>query len=80
VDEPPRTPVQTLGIALLVFAAVLAVTGALLLFGGRLGLGSLPGDIRLSGENWSCFVPITTSIVISLILTLIFNLWARWHR
>lgn len=71
---------ETLGLALLVFAAALAITGALLFVGGRLGLGSLPGDIKFSGENWGCFVPITTSIVISLILTLLLNLWARWHR
>ena len=71
---------ETLGIALLVFAAVLAATGLVMLVGSRFGLGSLPGDIRLSGQNWGCFIPITTSIVISLILTAIFNLLARWHR
>lgn len=68
------------GIALLILAAAIAVTGVLLLVGSKLGLGSLPGDIKLSGENWGCFVPITTSILISLILTLILNLWARGHR
>jgi hypothetical protein len=71
---------HTLGIALLVMALALAITGALLLIGGRLGLGSLPGDIKMSGENWGCFVPITTSIVISIVLTLLLNLILRWWK
>lgn len=71
---------QSLGKILLLLAAGLAVTGALLLVGARLGLGSLPGDVKLSGENWGCYVPIATSILLSLILTLLLNLALRWFR
>jgi hypothetical protein len=71
---------QTLGKYLLVFAAALAVTGALLWLGGRLGLGSLPGDVRIEREGFSCFVPIASSIVISLVLTIVLNLVLRWWR
>lgn len=71
---------DTLGLALLLMAAVLAVIGGLLLLGGRLGLGSLPGDLRLGGEGWGCFVPIASSIILSLVLTLLLNLLLRRGR
>ena len=71
---------ETLGKYLLLFAAALAVTGGLLLVGGRLGLGSMPGNVRIDREGYSCFVPIGASIVISLILTIVLNLIIRWFR
>lgn len=71
---------QTLGKYLVVAAAVLALIGVLMWIGGRLGLGNLPGDIRVQREGFSCFVPIASSIVISLLLTLILNLLLRWFR
>ena len=54
---------ESVGKMLLLLAAALAIIGALFWAGGRLGLGSLPGDLRLSGQGWSCFVPIVSSIV-----------------
>lgn len=71
---------QTLGRILLAFAALLAVVGALMWLGGRLGLGSLPGDFRFGGQGWSCYVPIVSSIVISLLLTVLLNLFFRRGR
>jgi hypothetical protein len=71
---------QTLGKYLLLFAASLAVVGGLLVLGGRLGLGSLPGDVRIDREGFSCFVPIATSIVLSIVLTILLNLFLRWFR
>ena len=57
--------------------AALVVLGGMLWLGGRLGLGALPGDLRLSGQGWSCFFPITLSILLSLLLTLVLNLILR---
>ncbi len=72
---------QTLGKTILLLGAGLVLFGAVLWMGGRLGLGSLPGDIRLQGEGWSCFLPITTSILISVVLTLLLNLvWRMWNK
>lgn len=68
---------QTLGRMLLVFAAVLAALGALMWLGGRLGLGNLPGDFRFGGQGWSCYVPIVSSIVLSVLLTVLLNLFFR---
>lgn len=41
-------------------------------------LGRLPGDIRIEGENGSFYFPITSSIVVSVLLTLILNLISRF--
>ncbi len=39
--------------------------------------GKLPGDINIRNENSTVFIPITSMIVISLVLTLILNLFFR---
>ena len=41
-------------------------------------LGRLPGDIRINGENGSFYFPITSSILVSIILTLIINIVSRF--
>jgi len=41
-------------------------------------LGRLPGDIRMEGENGSFYFPVTTSILISVILTIVLNLISRF--
>jgi hypothetical protein len=71
---------QTLGRFLLVLAVAIAIVGALMVVGGRFGLGSLPGDIRIQTPRGSCFFPIVTSIVLSLLLTIILNVVLRWFR
>jgi hypothetical protein len=41
-------------------------------------LGRLPGDIRIEGENGSFYFPVTTSILVSIILTVLFNVISRF--
>jgi hypothetical protein len=43
-------------------------------------LGRLPGDIRIEGENGSFYFPVTTSILVSVVLTIVLNLIARMFR
>ena len=45
-----------------------------------LPLGRLPGDIRIEGETGSFYFPITTSILVSMILTIVLNVIARLMR
>jgi len=71
---------QQLGKLLLVLALGMAVLGAALWLGGRLGLGSLPGDFRFQGRGWSCFFPLATSILLSILLTLLLSLALRFFR
>lgn len=40
-------------------------------------IGKLPGDIRIEGENSRVFIPITSMIVISLVLSILINLFQR---
>lgn len=60
----------TLGIALL----ALGVAWPLL---SRLGLGRLPGDIHIQREGFDFYFPLTTSIVVSLVLSLLFWIFRR---
>lgn len=43
----------------------------------RLGLGRLPGDIRIETENGVFYFPLMTSILISIVLSLLFWLFRR---
>jgi len=63
---------------LILFGVVLAVVGGLLLLVGKVPLlGRLPGDIVIRRENWSVYFPLTSSIVISVILSLLLSLLGR---
>ena len=64
---------------ILLGAALIVVGGVLLLFSRlNLPLGRLPGDIHMAREHFSCFVPLGTSLLFSILLTLILNLIIRW--
>jgi len=69
---------QALGRLLALLGISLAIVGGMLWMGGRLGLGSLPGNLHFSGQGWSCFVPITLSILLSIVLTIVLNLVLRF--
>ena len=56
---------------------VLLIAGALVLYAKPLRLGSLPGDIVLSGRTWSVGLMFGTSLVLSIVLTIVLNLLLR---
>ena len=63
----------------IVALGVAAVIVGLLLWAGWLSwLGRLPGDLRIERENVRVFIPFTSMILISLVLTLILNLLRRF--
>jgi len=69
---------DSLGKMLILFGVVLALLGGLLLVAGKIPyLGRLPGDIVIRRENWSVYFPLTSSILISILLTLLFSLFSR---
>jgi hypothetical protein len=45
-----------------------------------LPLGRLPGEIRIEGENGSFYFPVTTSILVSVVLTIVVNVIIRWMK
>jgi hypothetical protein len=66
------------GKALIVFGVVIVVLGVILLFFDRIPfLGKLPGDISFRSGNTRIYFPIVTCIIISLILTVILNLFRK---
>jgi hypothetical protein len=69
---------QIAGKMLVLFGAVLVVIGLLLMFSDRIPfLGRLPGDISFKKDNVQIFFPITSSIIVSVLLSLV--LWAISH-
>lgn len=69
---------QEFGKLLMILGFGLAGIGLLLWLGvGRSWLGKLPGDVSIQKDGFSLYFPITTCIVISIILTLIAWLFRR---
>jgi hypothetical protein len=67
----------------LVSVGVLCVlAGAAFLLASRIGLpwGRLPGDISYRGKNFTVFAPLGTSILVSLVLSGVLYLIARFRR
>jgi hypothetical protein len=62
---------QQIGKLLIMTGIFIALTGAALLIMGRFGLFKLPGDLVFGGKNWRVYLPIASSIIISIILTFI---------
>ena len=56
---------------LITIGAVLLLVGLLWPWLSRLGLGRLPGDIRIETANGVFYFPITTCVVISIVLSLV---------
>jgi len=62
---------------LIIIGLILIAAGLLWPWLTRLGLGRLPGDIAIERDNFRFYFPITTSILISLLLTLLFWLFRK---
>jgi len=73
---------RELGPALLMLGGLLLLVGAFFYFGGKLPfrLGRLPGDIVHEGEHTRFYFPITTSILLSLGISLLFWFISRIRR
>jgi len=67
---------QNTGKYVIGFGAVIVVVGLLIYFfyDKLTWIGRLPGDIRIERENFRFYLPVTTMILFSLILTLIINI------
>jgi hypothetical protein len=69
---------EPLGKFLVVAGLVLAAAGLVLYVGGKIPfLGHLPGDIVIRRERWTLHFPLTTCLVVSILLTLLFSLFSR---
>ena len=60
---------------LIIIGIILLTIGLLYPYIKKLGLGQLPGDILFKTGNSTFFFPVITCLIISIILTIIFNLF-----
>jgi formate hydrogenlyase subunit 3/multisubunit Na+/H+ antiporter MnhD subunit len=60
---------------LIVLGLLIAAIGAVMALG--VPLGRLPGDFTFRRDSFSFYFPLTTSILISVVLTIIFTFWGR---
>jgi len=65
----------SVGRLLIVFGVVLLVVGGLLAVVGK--VPRLPGDILIRRDTVVVYIPLATSLLLSVILTLMFSLLAR---
>lgn len=67
-----------IGKLLVVIGGLIAVVGFFFIAGGRIPfLGRLPGDISFSRGNTHVYFPLATGILVSLLLTVVLNLFFR---
>lgn len=63
---------------LILIGLALIVVGLIWLAGERFGLGRLPGDIVIERENFRLYLPLMTSLIVSVVLSLLLWLFSRW--
>jgi len=69
---------EGIGKTLLILGLVLVLLGGVLMLLPKIPwIGKLPGDILFKGEKVSFYFPITTCIIISILLTILFRLFRR---
>jgi hypothetical protein len=62
-----------IGIIFLVIAGLLYLAGRI-----NLPLGRLPGDFQIQGKSFTCFIPLATSILLSILLSIVLTLFSRF--
>lgn len=70
---------RTLGLLIVALGAGAIVVGLVVASGGLSWFGRLPGDIRYEGERTRVYVPITSMILVSVVLTVLLSLFSRWR-
>ncbi|MEE9443485.1 MAG: DUF2905 family protein [candidate division Zixibacteria bacterium] len=69
---------QALGKFLILFGVIIVIAGIIMILAPKIPfLGKLPGDFNFRGKNYSIYFPLMSSIIISIILTIILNLFFR---
>jgi hypothetical protein len=66
-----------MGKVLIFIGLALVVLGLIWLVGERFGLGRLPGDIVVEREGFRLYVPLMTSLLVSIVLSLLLWLFTR---
>jgi len=80
--RPYGNQMENIARYLVIGGIVLILIGGGVYLAAKFGIpfGRLPGDIRIEGENGSFYFPITSSILVSVILTIVLNVIVRLLR
>lgn len=62
---------------LITLGIVLVVLGVLWPLAAKFGLGSLPGDIRIERKGWSFYFPLTSGLIVSIVISLVLWIFRR---
>lgn len=62
---------------LITIGVVLVLLGLLWPLLAKLGLGSLPGDIKVERKGFTFYFPLTTSIIVSIVISIILWIFRR---
>ncbi len=66
------------GKILIIVGAVIIVAGLVMMFADRVPLlGKLPGDIHIKRGNFTIYFPVVTMLIVSILLTVLLNLFGR---
>ncbi|MFO8006936.1 MAG: DUF2905 domain-containing protein [Candidatus Brocadiia bacterium] len=69
---------SAVGKALIVLGGVFVLLGVLLAAGDRVPLlGKLPGDVRIERDGFTLYLPVTTCVLLSVVLTVVVNVVGR---
>jgi hypothetical protein len=69
---------EPIGRSLVVIGVFITILGAIMLVTPRLPwLGRLPGDIVIRSENATVYIPITTMLIVSVVLSVVLNVIGR---
>lgn len=62
---------------LIIAGAVILVVGILFVLSDKIPLGKLPGDLHFSSGRFKIYIPIATSILLSIVITIILNFFSK---
>lgn len=68
---------RQLGMLLVIVGLAAVGVGLLALSGAMSWFGRLPGDLRLGGERTRVYVPITSMLIVSVVLSVLLSLFLR---
>lgn len=69
---------EGIGKTLLALGLIIATIGGALLFFGKIPfLGKLPGDITVQRPGFTLYIPLATSLLISILISLVLWLFRR---
>lgn len=70
---------ENIGKVLLFIGVAIAFAGFVLLVLGKTGLGRLPGDLIIKRDHLTVYIPITTMILVSILISLLLYLFSKWR-